>query len=150
MMKGVANWKQYKGLKPVPASEVKDPAGVIRCRWVLTRKADGTAQARLVLLGYQAKDIEKKPTASPTAPRRARNIPFAIAAANHWSIVKGDVTSAFLQAYDPQKYLFFKADEALSSALGAQPGEVLRVLKPGYGIGEAPRKWWLTVQSDFA
>ncbi|CAK0814132.1 unnamed protein product [Prorocentrum cordatum] len=113
MTKEVTKWNQYKGLRPVPASEVKDPAGVIKCRWVLPRKADGAAKARLVLLGYQTKDIGKEPTASPTASRRARNILLTIAAANHWNVVEGDVTSAFLQAYDLEKDLFVEADEAL-------------------------------------
>eukprot|EP00959_Pyramimonas_sp_CCMP1952_P317133 6637343-Pyramimonas_sp.AAC.1 len=90
MTREVTNWKEHKGLRPVPTSEVKDPADMIRCRWVLTRKADGTAKARLVLLGYQTKIIGKEPTASPTASRRARNILLTIAAANHWNLVKGD------------------------------------------------------------
>ncbi|CAK0889471.1 unnamed protein product, partial [Prorocentrum cordatum] len=108
MTKEVIYWKQYKGLRPVPASEVKNPADAIR------------------------------------------NILLTIAAANHWNIVEGDLASAFPQAYDLKKDLFVEADEALSSAFGVQPGEVLRVLKPGYGIGEAPRKWRLTAKSDFA
>ncbi|CAK0846211.1 unnamed protein product [Prorocentrum cordatum] len=150
MTKEVANWKQYKGLRRAPASEVKDPADVIRCHWVLTRKSDGTAKARLVLLGYQTKDIGQEPTASPTASRRARNPLLTVAAANSWTIVKGDVTSAFLQASDLKKDLFVEADDALSAEFGVQPGQVLRVVKPGYGIGEAPRKWWQTAKQDFA
>ncbi|CAK0855515.1 unnamed protein product [Prorocentrum cordatum] len=132
------------------AKEVKDPAEVIRCRWVLTRKSDGAAKARLVLLGYQTKDIGQKPAASRTASRRARNLLLTVAAANSWTIVKGDVTSAFLQANDLKKDLFVEADKALSAEFGVQPGQVLRVVKPGYGIGEAPRKWWQTVKQDFA
>ncbi|CAK0906464.1 unnamed protein product [Prorocentrum cordatum] len=89
--------------------EVKDPADVIRCRWVLTRKSDGTAKARLVLLGYQTEDIGQEPTASPTASRRARNILLTVAAASSWNIVKGDVTSALLQANDLKKDLFVEA-----------------------------------------
>ncbi|CAK0877495.1 unnamed protein product, partial [Prorocentrum cordatum] len=150
MTKEVANWKQCKGLRRVPVSEVKDPADVIRCRWVLTRKSDGTAKARLVLLGYQTKDIGQEPTASPTASRRARNLLLTVAAANSWTIVKGDVISAFLQANDLKNNLFVEADEALSAEFGVQPGQVLRVVKPGYGIGEAPRKCWQTVKQDFA
>ncbi|CAK0904869.1 unnamed protein product, partial [Prorocentrum cordatum] len=137
MTKEVPNWKQYKGLRRVPASEIKDPADVIRCRWVLTRKSDGAAKARLVLLGYQTKDIGQEPTASPAASRRARNLLLTVAAAISWTIVKGDVTSAFLQANDLKKDLFVEADEALSAEFGVQPGQVLRVVKPGYGIGEA-------------
>ncbi|CAK0880367.1 unnamed protein product, partial [Prorocentrum cordatum] len=150
MTKEVANWKQHTGLRRVPVSEVKDPADVIRCRWVLTRKSDGTAKARLVLLGYQTKDIGQEPTASPTASRRARNLLLTVAAANSWTIVKGDVTSALLQANDLEKDLFVEADEALSAESGVRSGQVLRVVKPGYGIGEAPRKWRQTVKQDFA
>ncbi|CAK0867259.1 unnamed protein product [Prorocentrum cordatum] len=147
--KEVRNWKRYEGLKPVPMSEVQDPADEIRCHWVL-QKADGTARARLVRLGHQTKDVGKEPTASPTACRRARNILLSVAATNDWSLAKGDVTSAVLQANDLKKDLFVEADEVLSSAVGVRAGEVLRAAKPGCGMGEAPRQWWQTVKQDFA
>eukprot|EP00959_Pyramimonas_sp_CCMP1952_P208863 4368677-Pyramimonas_sp.AAC.1 len=84
------NWVQHQGLRPVPASRVRDTADIIRARWLFTRKADGRAKARLVFLGYQTKDLGKEPTASPTASRRARNVMLTIAAANHWKLIKGD------------------------------------------------------------
>ena len=71
---------------------------MIRCRWVLARKADGTVKARLVLSGPQTKDSGEEPTSSPTASRRARNILLTVAAANSWSLIKGDVTGTVLQA----------------------------------------------------
>ncbi|CAK0827541.1 unnamed protein product, partial [Prorocentrum cordatum] len=143
------NWLQHRGLRPVPASEVKDIADIIRARWLFTRKADGRAKARLVLLGYQTKDLGKEPTASPTASRRARNVMLTIAAAHNWKLIKGDVTSAFLQANELEKDLFIEPDAVLKKAFKVKEGELLRVVKPGYGIGEAPRHWWETVKVDF-
>ncbi|CAK0904649.1 unnamed protein product, partial [Prorocentrum cordatum] len=143
------NWLQHRGLRPVPASEVRDSADIIRARWLFTRKADGRAKARLVLLGYQTKDLGKEPAASPTASRRARNVMLTIAAAHNWKLIKGDVTSAFLQANEMGKDLFIEPDAVLKKAFMVKEGELLRVVKPGCGIGEAPRHWWETVKVDF-
>ncbi|CAK0837902.1 unnamed protein product, partial [Prorocentrum cordatum] len=144
------NWIQHQGLRAVPISRVKDAADVIRARWLFTRKSDGKAKARLVLLGYQTKDLGQEPTASPTASRRARHVMLTVAAANRWKLIKGDVTSAFLQAHDLDKDLFIEPDAVLRKAFHVQEGEILQVVKPGYGIGEAPRHWWETVKHDFA
>ncbi|CAK0899034.1 unnamed protein product, partial [Prorocentrum cordatum] len=144
------NWVQHQGLRAVPTSRVKDAADVIRARWLFTRKSDGKAKARLVLLGYQTKDLGQEPTASPTASRRARHVMLTVAAANRWKLIKGDVTSAFLQAHDLDKDLFIEPDAVLRKAFHVQEGEILQVVKPGYGIGEAPRHWWETVKHDFA
>ncbi|CAK0911609.1 unnamed protein product [Prorocentrum cordatum] len=148
--KEVDNWQQHQGLRPVPAERVQDAADVIRARWLFTRKSDGKAKARLVLLGYQTKALGKEPTASPTASRGARSVMLTVAAANHWKLIKGDVTSAFLQANQLEKGLFIEPDPVLRRAFDVKEGEVLKVMKPGYGIGEAPRHWWETVKVDFA
>ncbi|CAK0829661.1 unnamed protein product [Prorocentrum cordatum] len=143
------NWVQHQGLQPAPASRVRDTADIIRARWLFTRKADGRAKARLVLLGYQTKDLGKAPTASPTASRRARNVVLTIAAAKHWKLTKGDVTSALLQANKLEKDYFIEPDNVLKKAFNVKDGELLQVTKPGYGIGEAPRHWRETVKVDF-
>ena len=137
--KETQNWVKHQGLRAVPATQVQDAADIIRARWLFTRKTDGRAKARLVLLGYQTKDLGKEPTASPTASRRARNIMLTVAAAHHWKLIKGDVTSAFLQADELEKDFFIEPDSVLRKAFNVKDGELLHVIKPGYGIGEAPR-----------
>ena len=74
---------------------------------------------------------------------------LVVAAANHWRLIKGDVTSAFLQARELTKPLYVMPDTHLQAAFGVKPGVPLQVVKPGYGIGEAPRQWWQTVEADF-
>ena len=37
----------------------------------------------------------------------------------------------------------------LRKAFDVKDDELLQVIKPGYGIGEAPRHWWVTVKGDF-
>eukprot|EP00959_Pyramimonas_sp_CCMP1952_P221535 4631158-Pyramimonas_sp.AAC.1 len=104
------NWLQHRGLRLVPASQVKGAADIIRSRGLFTRKANGRAKVRFALLGYQSKDLGMEPTASPTASRRARNAMLTIAAANNWKLIEGDVTSAFLQAHELDKDLFIEPD----------------------------------------
>eukprot|EP00959_Pyramimonas_sp_CCMP1952_P400667 8395464-Pyramimonas_sp.AAC.1 len=62
---------------------------------------------------------------------------LTIAAAHDWKLIKGDATSAFLQANELDKDLFIEPDAVLKKAFKVKEGELLRVVKPGYGIGEA-------------
>ncbi len=47
-------------------------AHLMRMRWVVTRKDDGV-KSRIVLLGYQAPNLGRTRTSSPTCSRRARS-----------------------------------------------------------------------------
>jgi len=96
-------WDKYEVLrvakgapKHVPPEEVEE------MRWVFTRKANGSAKARAVTRGYQAKDLAKLKSAAPTASRRARNLFLPLAEQFGWKIGKGDVTAAFLQGAKSQ------------------------------------------------
>ena len=72
-----------------------DPAQLMR--WVLTRKGDGSAKARLVVLGFQAHNLTEVETASPAKSKVGRNLLLTVAASMRMTVKAGDVTSAFLQ-----------------------------------------------------
>ena len=74
-----------------------DPAQLMQMRWVLTRKGDGSAKARLVVLGLQAHNLTEVETASPTMSKVGRNLLLTVAASMKMTVKAGDVTSAFLQ-----------------------------------------------------
>ena len=56
--------KALRDLKPEERGRL-DPKRIMAMRWVLTRKSDGTARARLVVLGFQAHNITEVEAASP-------------------------------------------------------------------------------------
>ena len=49
------------------------PEQLMKMRWVLTHKGDGTAKARLVVLGFMAHNLTEVATASPTMSKVGRN-----------------------------------------------------------------------------
>jgi azurin len=124
----------------------RGPKTVMGMRWVLTRKADQTAKARLVVLGFQAHNLCEVETSSPTMSKLGRNCVLAIAAAMGFIVKSGDVTSAFLQTGISleDENLHVLAPPELSAIFGAQHGEqlVLKVREAFYGWAPAPRKWF--------
>ena len=118
----------------------------MRMRWVLTRKSDGSAKARLVVLGFMAPNLTEVATTSPTMSKVGRNMILTLSAAYGFKIKAGDVTSAFLQTGTSleDEELNVLAPPELSAMLGAVPGDdrILRAREAFYGLAHAPRKWW--------
>ena len=73
------------------------PSALMRIRWVVTFKDDGSLKARLVVQGFTDQGLGKIPTSSPTASRRSRQIFLTLAASLGFPTHKGDVKCAFLQ-----------------------------------------------------
>ena len=103
MRKEIGNWLKYRAVQVVhskatdEAKEGDQRENVMKMKWLLTRKEDGTAKARLIVLGFQDRDLAELQSASPTASRRARNLLLLQTSRNKWQLRKGDVTAAFLQ-----------------------------------------------------
>ena len=53
---------------------VISPSALMKMRWVVTFKDDGSLKARLVVQGFTGQRLGKIPTSSPTASRRSRQI----------------------------------------------------------------------------
>ena len=149
--KELAQVAQSQALRNLTKAELKEfqPEKCMNMRWVLTQKGDGTAKARLVVLGYQMPGIGHAETASPTLSKVGRNTVLTVAAALGMKLKAGDVTSAFLQARESleAENLTVWAPPELAVLFGAKPGDprALRVLRAFYGLVHAPRAWFSSV-----
>ena len=71
--KEISSWLKYKVCRGVPASMAKGKL-LMKMRWVLTFKADGTGKGRIVVRGYQSPNLGCVRTEAPTASRRAKHL----------------------------------------------------------------------------
>ena len=148
MAKEISQVAISRALRNLTDKEAKelDPATLMRMRWVLTRKQDGMAKARLVVLGFMAHNLIEVQTTSPTMSKVGRNVFLAITAGMRFHLRSGDVTSAFLQTGTnlEDENLTVLAPPELAAMFGAAPGDTraLRVREAFYGLAHAPRKWW--------
>ena len=76
MAKEISQVAISRALRNLTDKEAKelDPATLMRMRWVLTRKQDGMAKARLVVLGFMAHNLTEVQTTSPTMSKVGRNV----------------------------------------------------------------------------
>ena len=144
---------QSQALRNLTAEEeaTLDLSKVMNMRWVLTFKGDGSSQARLVVLGFQAHNLTSVETASPTMSKTGRNVLLAITSNLKLKCNTGDVSSAFLQTQESleDQELTVWAPPELAVMFGARPEDprALRVLRAFYGLVHAPRKWYQSVIS---
>ena len=122
----------------------------MKMRWVLTVKSDGSAKARLVVLGLQDHRLGKMPTQAPTVSDRGRNLALQLMANKGLRMRKGDVKAAFLQGNSTQgdDNIFAEPCAELREGLGVTDEYVVKLWKAVYGLCNAPREWYETVNSD--
>ena len=75
------------------------PSALMKMRWVVTFKDDGSLKARLIVQGCTDQRLGKIPTSSPIASHRSRQIFLILAASFGFQTHKGDVKCAFLQGH---------------------------------------------------
>ncbi len=101
------------------------------------------------MLGFQHPDLGSPDykTASPDVHPMTRNLLLQQIAWRRWTITSCDAASAFLQAApsEEDKEIFTTGVPELAIALGATPGEALRILRAVYGLTTAPRAFWVDV-----
>ena len=114
-------------------------------RWVLTIKRDKDGnflkvKARWVLRGFLDKQQSDLQTDSPTSTRPGFRLQCQIAANNDWDLTHIDLRTAFLQgeSYDSARDVVCQ----LPPEAGYPPYWGGRLVKPAYGLNDAPRKWW--------
>ena len=144
------------------------PSALMKMRWVVTFKDDGSLKARLVVQGFTNERLGKIPTSSPTASRRSRQIFLTLAASFGFQTHKGDVKCAFLQgdldeqrvddddnddsfeieSAQPVSDWFCEPVPALSRKLQLEHHQCIRLLKAVHGLVNAPRRWYHRVATD--
>ena len=124
---------------------------ILRRRWVLEYRLDEnenkTPKARIVIGCYLDPDYENRPAASPTMTRNTRQLLLQFGAWMGFSVAKGDVSGAFLQGRNLQRDLWVPPVPELSAALSVSPGEIMKLKKAAYGLGEAPVEWYTSIST---
>ena len=147
-MRWILKWKPTPDGKPPQSSqnEVAKESGLEK------------AKARIVLIGYKHPDLAQRDqrtgqprllTASPTLSRLGRCMLFQAAALDEHVVECADARSAFLQADNGigTDALFTRGVPELAYALGLKPGTLMEVVGAVYGLTNAPRIFWMDVDS---
>lgn len=145
--KEVSSWVREAAVKLVN-KEV--PAGrVMKMRWLYTTKADGSAKARIIIVGFTDPDLGLIPKTSPTMSRRTRGLVLTACSTVGWTVLKGDVKAAFLQGQESeeQRQIFAKPVKELNEKLGGNEHSLVQIIKACYGLANAPAQWYHSVSS---
>ena len=114
-------------------------------RWILTVKqfTEKEVKARLVILGYQAGDLENEllEAATPSPTRRAKRCFLQLADQNIFELKMAGVSGAFLQVREQQADKYVVRVNEPADALGITRGTTARLRKAGYGLVIAPKDW---------
>ena len=114
------------------------PGHILRAKFILNWKtnANGSprAKARLICQGFKHPDALSGTltTASPTLTRLSRNFVLSIASMLGYYPFTADISTAFLQGKS--------SDDLLG--LPAGHGRVMKLIKPMYGLVDAPKAWF--------
>ena len=74
-----------------------------------------------------------------------------LCANRRWKVKKGDVVGAFLQndtETEKARQIYTEAVPEIKAAMNMKEDEVCQILKAGYGLTSAPRRWWEQVCRD--
>ena len=144
-------WMKYHATKAAARANYKEE-DIMKMRWILRFKENGAAKARLVIIGYQDPRIGKEVrTEAPVVSKRGRNLYLTKVAQKRFKLRKGDVKNAFLQGHQPAEdvqELVAEPVPELAEYMGLSADEVVVLTKFCYGLIDAPRQWWLTLQGD--
>ena len=136
--KEIESWDEFAVYEEV----VDEGQTRLDTHWVLTEKVvEGKTiiKARLTIRGDQ-EDAENIRSDSPTVRKGNIKIFAAVAAKEGWEICTSDVTCAFLQGAKLERDVF-----VLPPRERRVPGILWRLLKPVYGLVDAPRGWYLAL-----
>ena len=165
--KEVRSWHDLKTFEIGSRSVLKN---ILDTRWVLKWKlVDGerVVKARLCVRGFKDKQFQssssdQKPefqTYAGTATRWGQRFVVSVAVAKGWKLQSADVGSAFLQGVtfeelssltgEPLREVAFEPPRGFAWAFQELPGlekvdfnkYAMRMLKPGFGLKDAPRAW---------
>ena len=134
----IQQYLQNEAVEAIKGQVDLKPEELMGMRWVVTVKhfPQKKVKARLVILGYQAADLEDEllNAATPTPTRRSKQCFLQIAAHHHFELYKADVSGAFLQGREQDANRCVIPVDELADALGIHRGSPARLRKAGYGL----------------
>ena len=131
-----------------------DPSRILKAHFILTWKKneDGSprAKARLITQGFKDPDALSGAlsTNAPTLTRLARGMILSICQLNAWKMFTSDITTAFLQgknfAEGSDRVIWIRLPKDAKELLGleADAPQLMKLVKPMYGLCDAPRAWY--------
>ena len=109
----------------------------IGSRLVLSEKEDGKIKARFVIKGFQEHDVQAD---SLMASQVTLKLICSLSANENWRIEGSDVSSAFLQSKPMEREVFVDPPREQK-----REGFIWRLIKPAYGLNDASRYWYETL-----
>ena len=117
---------------------VKKPEGkrILDLKWVFTRKLNNLFKARIVVRGFQQKEVLED-IYSPVAKMQTLKILLSYCCQNGFFVEQMDVETAFLNGK-------VKSEVYVKQPIGYEDGsdKVFRLEKALYGLRESPRAWY--------
>ena len=151
----LAEWIQEETISQIREGQEVPESRLTSVRWVLTCKPDHEhppgrkAKARIVFLGYQHPQVAELNVASPTLSRLGRMLTLQWAAFILAELECADAKPAFLpgdgQKMQEHEDVYARASDEAACANDIPLGSAVKLAKAEYGLGNAPRGWWLSV-----
>ena len=155
MEKEWAKWVQFEATKDIADDELEalrkrlgHKLQIVSTRWVLTCKGDGTAKARLVVIGCQERQRDIRSDA-PTGSKESLMIAVIASAQAGWKTTVLDAASAHLQSDGIERTLLLRLPKH-NCPKGVRPGQVVRATGSIYGTRDAGRAWYLYFRAILA
>ena len=164
MIAEIKRWVEMKAWKRMKRSEA---SSILDSRWVLKWKLKEQVkliQARLTARGYKDRQGSDIITHSATTTRWGQKLLLVVIAQRGWKLYSFDVSQAFLRGITFQelsdsgesqvmRHVELDLPPGSVSLLQSLPGysdfnaatETLSLIKPGYGLKDAPRLWNLAL-----
>ena len=157
IVKELQRWHHHQAWERAPRHSAKN---LLTSKWVLKWKdieGKRVIKARLTVQGF--KDRQQVDNYAGTTSRWGQRLILIIAAQMKWSLHSADVSEAFLRGLSFEEVAKEPGETMRACELQLPPGctpmlqelkgmehfnevtEVLRMLKPGYGLKDAPRLW---------
>eukprot|EP00172_Hildenbrandia_rubra_P001407 Plantae.Rhodophyta-Hildenbrandia_rubra.ctg19560.p1 GENE.Plantae.Rhodophyta-Hildenbrandia_rubra.ctg19560~~Plantae.Rhodophyta-Hildenbrandia_rubra.ctg19560.p1 ORF type:complete len:408 (+),score=40.52 Plantae.Rhodophyta-Hildenbrandia_rubra.ctg19560:574-1797(+) len=133
------------GFKMVKKQDLPEDAVTLRGRFALTIKDPNTPgqcyKARYVIMGHVDPDKETMVNEAPTALRHSVRLMTALTTSCKFSMWARDVKQAYLQSMSD---LLRNAHIYPPKSMSMPNNEMIKVVKPHYGMTEAGACWWKT------
>ena len=115
-------------------------------RWILTMKRDDSnnksvPKARLVLKGF-TECLDRIDKESPVVSQEVIEVFLSVASISGWTPKSIDIKTAFLQGKPLEREIFIRPPT------GNVKGKLWKLLKPVYGLQDAPKQWYLRVKTQ--
>ena len=126
--------EEHQVFVEVDLSMLPPDTNIVKCRYILKRKANGRYKARLVAKGFSQKlGVDYNKTFAPVVSKASLRILLSLAAVNDWEIHQLDVKTAFLYG-ELKEDIYVEAPEGL----GYSDKTILKLNKSLYRLKQAP------------